>query len=76
VAEAERDRIRERIREVKPDQRKRERYLGGIVPFGWKVGEHGTLIEDPAQQRAIQRILELRRLGLFLRAFSAVIAVA
>ncbi len=34
VTEAERDRIRERIRDVKADQRKRRRYLGGIVLFG------------------------------------------
>src|SRR5271163_3947523 len=43
VAEAERDRIRERIRDVKADQRKRRRYLGGIVPFGWQVTEDGAL---------------------------------
>jgi putative DNA-invertase from lambdoid prophage Rac len=47
VAEAERDRIRERIRDVKADQRKRQRYLGGIVPFGWKVGDDGTLAGIP-----------------------------
>lgn len=74
VAEAERDRIRERIRDVKADQRKRQRYLGGIVPFGWKVGDDGTLAEDPTQQRAIRRILQLRRDGLSLRAISATIA--
>jgi DNA invertase Pin-like site-specific DNA recombinase len=74
VAEAERDRIRERIRDVKTDQRKRQRYLGGIVPFGWQVGEDGALIEVPDQQRAIQRIIELRRQGLSLRAISASIA--
>jgi DNA invertase Pin-like site-specific DNA recombinase len=74
VAEAERDRIRERIREVKADQRKRQRYLGGIVPFGWRIGEDGALIEVPDQQRAIQRIVELRRCGLSLRAISASIA--
>jgi DNA invertase Pin-like site-specific DNA recombinase len=74
VAEAERDRIRERIREVKADQRKRQRYLGGIVPCGWRIGEDGALIEVPDQQRAIQRIIELRRNGLSLRAISASIA--
>src|SRR5580700_3672079 len=51
VAEAERDRIRERIRDVKTDQRKRNRYLGGIVPFGWRIGEDGALVEAPEQQR-------------------------
>jgi DNA invertase Pin-like site-specific DNA recombinase len=74
VAEAERDRIRERIRDVKADQRKRQRYLGGIVPFGWRIGEDGTLVEVLAQQRAIQRIVELRRKGVSLRAISASIA--
>jgi DNA invertase Pin-like site-specific DNA recombinase len=74
VAEAERDRIRERIRDVKADQKKRQRYLGGIVPFGWQIGEDGALIEVPEQQRAIQRIVELRRRGLSLRAISASIA--
>jgi len=44
VAEAERDRIRERATEVKADQRKRGRYLGGIVPFGWRVGDDGHLV--------------------------------
>jgi putative DNA-invertase from lambdoid prophage Rac len=32
VAEAERDRTRERVAEVKRDQRQRGRYLGGAVP--------------------------------------------
>ncbi len=54
----------------KADQRKRHRYLGGIAPFGWRVGEDGALTEDPDQQRAIQRILEMRREGLSLRAIS------
>ena len=39
VAEAERDRTRERIAEVKRDQRQRGRYRGGTPPFGWHVGE-------------------------------------
>src|SRR5271168_4174345 len=44
VAKNERDRIRERIRDVKTDQRKRNRYLGGTVPFGWVLAEDGELI--------------------------------
>ena len=66
VAEAERD----RIRDVKADQRKRRRYLGAIVPFGWRVTEDRALAEDPDQQRAIRRIVELRRDGLSLRAMT------
>ena len=66
VAEAEHD----RIRDVKADQRKRRRYLGAIVPFGWRVTEDRALAEDPDQQRAIRRIVELRRDGLSLRAMT------
>jgi putative DNA-invertase from lambdoid prophage Rac len=66
VAEAERDRIRERIAEVKRDQRARKRYLGGTVPFGWRV-EKGELVEVPEQQMAIQRMKEFRRAGRSLR---------
>jgi DNA invertase Pin-like site-specific DNA recombinase len=49
VAEGERDRIRERIAEVKRDQRSRGRYLGGTVPFGVVVGADGALVPDPEQ---------------------------
>ena len=53
-AEAERDRIRERITQVKRDQKDRNRYLGGKVPFGWRVGEDGQLVEEPLEQEAIR----------------------
>jgi DNA invertase Pin-like site-specific DNA recombinase len=67
VAEAERDRIRERIRDIKSDQRGRSRYLGGKVPFGWAVGSDGELVRDNAQQTAIRRMKELREAGTPLR---------
>ena len=70
VAEAERDRIRERIRDVKADQRQRQRYLGGKLPFGWKVGGEGELVEVPEQQAAIRRARKLRAKGLSLRAIA------
>jgi DNA invertase Pin-like site-specific DNA recombinase len=67
VAEAERDRTRERITEVKRDQRQRGRYLGGTPPFGWRVGEAGELVPVPEQQRALKRMRTLRAKGLALR---------
>jgi len=70
VAEAERDRIRERVATVKADQRARGRYLGGIVPFGWRLGNAGELMELPEQQRAIRRMKELREAGMSLRAIA------
>ena len=45
VAEAERDRTRERIADVKRDQRTRGRFLGGTVPFGYRLGADGELKE-------------------------------
>ena len=65
VAEAERDRTREQIVEVKRDQRSRGHYLGGRVPFGWRLSpDSRTLVEVPEQQAAIKRIMELRSEGL------------
>ncbi len=70
VAEAERDRTRERIAEVKRDQRERGRYLGGTPPFGWCVGENGQLLPMPEQQAALQQMRTLRAQGMSLRRIS------
>ena len=71
VAEAERDRTRERVAEVKRDQRQRGRYLGGAVPWGYRVGEAGELVPIPEQQQAaIRRMRKLRDQGLALRAIA------
>jgi hypothetical protein len=61
---------------VKSDQRKRNRFLGGTVPFGWHVGEDGALIEVPEQPAVIRHIVELRREGLSLSAIAAKIGGA
>lgn len=70
VAEAERDRIRERIAIVKEDQRGRGRYLGGTIPFGFAVEGEGSLIEVEGEQAAIREMLELRAGGASLRAIA------
>jgi putative DNA-invertase from lambdoid prophage Rac len=70
VAEAERDRTRERITEVKRDQRLRGRYLGGIAPFGWKAGEGGVLVPVPEQQVALRQMQRMRGQGKSLRDIS------
>ena len=62
-AEAERDRIRERVAQVKADQKARGRYLGGIVPFGFRRGESGDLVPHEAEQEAIHEIKRLRAEG-------------
>ena len=53
-AEAERDRIRERIGQVKADQKARGRYLGGKVPFGFRRGETRRADRGPGRARGHQ----------------------
>jgi putative DNA-invertase from lambdoid prophage Rac len=69
-AEAERDRIRERIGQVKADQKARGRYLGGIVPFGYRRGDQGQLTPHKGEQAAIREMVVLRAQGKALRAIA------
>ncbi len=69
-AEAERDRIRERIGQVKADQKARGRYLGGKVPFGFRRGDDGELVPHEAEQEAIPEMVALRAQGKVLRAIA------
>ena len=73
-AEAERDRIRERIGQVKADQKARGRYLGGKVPFGFRRGEDGELVPHEAEQEAIREMIALRAQGEALRAIANAMA--
>jgi putative DNA-invertase from lambdoid prophage Rac len=73
-AEAERDRIRERITQVKRDQKARGRFLGGTVPFGFRCGDAGELVPHEAEQEAILEIVALRAQGKPLRAIAEAVA--
>lgn len=70
VAEAERDRTRERIVDVKRDQKSRGQYLGGSMPFGFQRGKDGSLLPNPVQQAAIEFARQLRGKGWSLRSIS------
>jgi putative DNA-invertase from lambdoid prophage Rac len=61
----------ERIAAVRRGQRARGRYLGGIPPFGWRVGDAGELVAVPEQQEALTRMRRLRANGTTLRAIAA-----
>ena len=67
VAEAERDRTRERITEVKRDQKARGRYLGGAIPFGYRLDAQGELVPHEGEQAAIHEARVLRSRGASLR---------
>ena len=69
-AEAERDRIRERIGQVKADQKARGRYLGGRIPFGFRRGDEGELVRHEAEQETIREMVALRAQGKPLRAIA------
>lgn len=73
VAEQERDRTRERIRDVKGAQKALGRYLGGRVPFGYSVIDKGTpdapdkwLVPDAGQQETLAEMVALRAQGTSL----------
>jgi DNA invertase Pin-like site-specific DNA recombinase len=64
VAQAERERTSERIAEVKRDQQRRGRFLGGDAPFGLAIegkGREAKLVPIEEQQRAIKRVGQLHR---------------
>lgn len=70
-AEAERDRIRERVGAMKKDQKERGRYLGGIVPFGFSKGSDGALEPVPEEQTIITAMKALRASQKPLRTIQA-----
>jgi DNA invertase Pin-like site-specific DNA recombinase len=69
VAEAERDRIRERITDVKRAQKARGHFIGGSVPFGYRL-EGVTLVEDQDQQAAIALAKGMKAEGHSLRSIA------
>jgi DNA invertase Pin-like site-specific DNA recombinase len=66
VAENERDRIRERIRDVKRHLASQGVYNGGKRPFGFDVAE-GRLVPNANEQAAIARMRLLHSEGMSLR---------
>jgi putative DNA-invertase from lambdoid prophage Rac len=70
-AQAERDRIRERIGQVKADQKARGRFLGGSVQFGYRLGDNGELVPHELEQEAIREMIALKSQGRSLRAIAA-----
>jgi len=41
-------------------------YAHGAPPYGW-TGSNGSLVQVPSEQRALARMVELRRAGLSMR---------
>lgn len=66
-AEFERDRIAERISDVKSNEREKGRFLGGSRPFGYSVNKEGNLIPNEDEQILIQDVVKFRNEGKSLR---------
>ena len=71
VAEAERDRIRERIADVKRDQKTRGRFLGGSRPFGWQIAADGSLEPLESERKALLAMRRMQKAGKSLRTIAA-----
>jgi putative DNA-invertase from lambdoid prophage Rac len=52
------------------NQKARGRYLGGIVPFGFRRGVEGELVAHQAEQEAVREMVALRAEGRPLRAIA------
>lgn len=63
MAEFERSMIRTRIKQTKAYQKQKGKFLGGKVPYGYKVIGN-KLIKDPEEQKVIQHMIRLRDDGL------------
>jgi len=59
-AEFERDRIAERIADVKANEKLLGRFIGGSRPFGFQIGEDGSLVKDEKEQKMISLAVQLR----------------
>jgi putative DNA-invertase from lambdoid prophage Rac len=73
-AEFERDRIAERISDVKSHERSKGRFLGGSRPFGYTISDDGSLVPDSKEQEIIVEACRLRSQGKSLRAISGAIS--
>jgi len=62
VAQWERETIAERTRNTLRFKRERGEWVGRI-PYGFKIGPDGRLVEDPEEIKNIQRMKRLRRRG-------------
>jgi putative DNA-invertase from lambdoid prophage Rac len=75
VAEGERDRIRERIRDAKRHLASQGVFGGGTRPFGYDIvldGEINRLVPNAGEMAVIERMQAMRREGATYRAIGAV----
>lgn len=67
VAQFEKERNAERVRDMKQHEKEQGKYRGGRVPLGYRVGEDKTLVPDPTEQAVLALALRLSGEGKSLR---------
>ena len=67
MAELERNMIRERTADAIRHKQTKCEYTGGQVPYGWRVGEDGRLVEHEGEQLIVRSARKLRGEGQSLR---------
>ncbi len=75
-AEMERNRLGERIRGTKQLKMKENVYLGGPVGFGYtveQVNDKTYVLENPSEQKIIEKMKKMRKDGLSFRKISEVL---
>jgi DNA invertase Pin-like site-specific DNA recombinase len=74
VAQFERERVAERVAEIKRDQRQRGRFLGGSVPWAHIRTPDSRIEPDPAKAGLLRLARRLRGQGLSLRKIQSELA--
>lgn len=64
VTQLRREEIVERIRDSKRDGRAQGKFLGGYVPFGYRVDNNAFLVEDIVHMDALRRARKWNKEGL------------
>jgi site-specific DNA recombinase len=71
ISQWEREVIGERTSVAMRHMQSRGEYIGGGVPFGFRVDEAGALVECPAEQAILSDLRALKARGLTLREVAA-----
>ncbi len=74
VSQWEREAIGERTSAALQHKAAQGEYIGGAVPFGYRLDDGGRLAEAPAEQAVIREARSLRARGLTLRGVSGRLA--
>lgn len=60
----------EAIREAKRKRKQAGKYLGGPVPYGWRIDDAGRLVQNSEEQRVIREMRQMREDRWSFRAIS------